>query len=131
MIGVQWDKGFLQQQLDAIQRGEALQADQWDGHSLLMTAGALFFAAMSHGPQAYQNIDWDKLPLERREAASETFYSDLHNAVEWLAEMAMQVRDGNYEENFADHAGAVLYGDDENSKKMLPIFGFHNQDDQL
>jgi hypothetical protein len=100
MIGVMFDKNKAEYFLDCIGSGKPI-ACVWNVHNMLALAGALHFAAMSHGPAALrQGVEVGELPAEHREAIEEGFYDDLRAAIEFYSRLTMMVKDGEYDESF-------------------------------
>ena len=73
-IGVWFDKAKAQGFLDALNNGKAIECQDpagWIGRDMLLLGGALFFGALSQGPQLYRDTDWSKAEFATSSAGRE------------------------------------------------------------
>jgi hypothetical protein len=115
---IQFRKEIAARWLEALSTGKPLTPPDggWNIGAKTMLAGVLHFACHSHGPTArMQNRElWERLPLEHREATEETLSEDLHDAISFNSQLAMMVKDDEYEKNFEPElVGAVFRKDGE------------------
>ena len=66
---------------------------------------------MSQGPDLYPDDKMIDLHAERREAIEGTWFSDLHDAIEFYSHLTMLVNDGEYDNQFAPNVQAVVSSD--------------------
>ena len=97
---------------------------------MLGLAGACFFALTSHGPILRREIakmqGKEYAPPEHPEhleADSEIVYKDVHTAIEFVAELTRDVRDGGYDERCEPTVKCFVQEVD-GKKQMSPIAGF-------
>ena len=95
MIPFRFDRARMAELLDCLDEGRPIEVGRTIS-DYLMLAGACQFAAYSQGPAAHRQGRLDAMPAEHREAAEVEFAESLKASVEFLAHLAMQVRDGEY-----------------------------------
>jgi hypothetical protein len=84
----------------------AAPAGGWNSDELLQVAGALFFAAMSHGPPA---IDKERhLSSGNGDVATRSLADDLHMAIDFYSDLTMMVCGGSYDQRFEPELQAVV-----------------------
>ena len=79
----------------------------WNSDQLLQVAGALFFAAMSHGPPAIDK-SFENRPSENGDSATRNLSEDLHMAIDFYSDLTMMVCGGTYDERFDPELQAVV-----------------------
>ena len=80
----------------------------WNSDELLQVAGALFFAAMSHGPPAIDKDRSDQLSHQNGDLATRSLADDLHMAIDFYSDLTMMVCGGAYDERFEPELRAVV-----------------------
>ena len=95
MIPLSFDKGRVADLLDALDRGGPIESRR-TASDYLMLAGACLFAAASHPPPRHTPDRLAVMPGEHREAAEQEYLEAVKAAVAFCANLAMQVRDGQY-----------------------------------
>lgn len=90
--------------LDSIQNGKPIDNDgqPWSHLDLLALAGCAQCAALSHGPMGIERSALSALHPEKAEAVGETFQQEVMLTVGFLATVAFDVIDGNFESKFGD-----------------------------
>jgi hypothetical protein len=134
MIAVHFSKAFAEHFLDAVQKGQPIAPPDagWTGNHMLTLAGMLYAAVFSQGPHAFQVTKGGQnklmtLPEEHREAVEETFKQDIHDAIEFLSNLAFQVFDGQYDELCEADVSGVVYRGGHGRKSFRPVKGFKAQ----
>lgn len=125
-IMVQFDKARATYLLKCLASGASIQPENqgWTGNDMLGLAGACFFAAMSQGPASFWGEDIpDNLHSEYREATEETFFNDLHAAVEVYGHLTMLVQDGGFDEGYNSTVMALVTQEGDGHKVVRPISG--------
>jgi hypothetical protein len=79
----------------------------WNSDQLLQVAGALFFAAMSHGPPAIDK-SIENRPSENGDSATRNLSEDLHMAIDFYSDLTMMVCGGTYDDRFEPDLQAVV-----------------------
>ena len=82
-------------------------AGGWNSDQLLQVAGALFFAAMSHGPPEI-DPQLENRPSENGNAVTRSLSDDLHMAIDFYSDLTMMVCGGTYDERFEPDLQAVV-----------------------
>jgi hypothetical protein len=103
MFFVDFKKERALEILSAIKRGAAIPAPpsgDWNRHEMLQVAGAMYFAAWSHGPVNSDLARIGKLPTERSEAPEDTVAQDVHDAIEFCGQLTLMIEDGEYDRQF-------------------------------
>jgi hypothetical protein len=121
-IAINFDKAKAERFLEGLTKGKPITGTQ-TVDDILALAGACFFMAMSQGPAINQAVDWSKLgPVDHSNQNEDTFIQDIHNAIEYYAQLTLLVADGEYDENFDPQHRAIVMV--ENGKKtVVPIEG--------
>ena len=125
-VPIHLDRDKIRGYLDALAAGRPIEGVS-TYNDYLALAGACHFAAMTHGPVRLGEREWSELPPERREAGEEAFLDDLNGAVQFYSQVAMQVKDGEYDARFEPTADAILWTDEEGGH-IVPVRGFRGQD---
>lgn len=135
MIGVRFSKQFAEKVLDAIQSGKSIPPPDpgWTGDHMLTLAGILYAAIFSQGPLAHRMAGIDssvfkKMHPERREAIEESFNRDIHAGIEFVSQLALQVADGNYDQNCEAEVKAIVH-EEEGEMNAVPVKGFKGHED--
>ncbi len=109
MYPIVFNKARAEQLVERIGEGQDIPAPAggWNSDQLLQVAGALFFAAMSHGPpvidKAIENRD-----SGNGDTATRTLSDDLHTAIDFYSDLTMMVCGGTYDERFEPELQAVV-----------------------
>jgi hypothetical protein len=121
-IAINFDKAKAERFLEGLTQGKSLSGVQ-TVDDILALAGACFFIAMSQGPALQQAVDWSKIGnVDHSDQAEDTFIQDIHNAIEYYAQLTLLVADGEYDENFdAQHRAIVML--DKGNKTVIPLEG--------
>jgi hypothetical protein len=109
MYPIMFDKARAEQLVARIGGGRDIPVptDGWTSDQLLQVAGALFFAAMSHGPPAIdKNIE--NSTSENGDSATRNLSDDLHMAIDFYCDLTMMVCGGTYDERFEPELRAVV-----------------------
>jgi hypothetical protein len=132
-IGIEFDKEKAQRRLDAIARGQPLQPGPtgWTVHEMLEAAGALFFAALSHGPALRNGVDRPDAPKEHLEMDENLLFRDLHAALEFYGQLTMFVQDDRYDEQFEPRMRAVVAADGDGGESVVPVSGWKGTPDRI
>jgi hypothetical protein len=111
MYPIVFDKARAEQLVATIGQGQAIPAPAtgWNSDQLLQAAGALFFAAMSHGPPPKDRLE--DLPSDNGDTTTQSLSQDLHMAVDFYSDLTMMVCGGTYDERFEPHLQAVVIRD--------------------
>jgi hypothetical protein len=109
MYPIVFNKSRAEQLVTRIGEGHDIPAPVggWNSDQLLQVAGALFFAAMSHGPP---DIDKsiENRPSENGDSATRNLSDDLHMAIDFYSDLTMMVCGGTYDERFEPELRAVV-----------------------
>jgi hypothetical protein len=126
-VGINFSSERAELMLDALANGKPILPGNagWSVNDMLALAGACHFAAMSHGPVMMDGRKFGDMTGERREAASETFEADLSAAVQFYSQMTMNVKDGQYNDNFEPTLTGVIFADEE-GLHFNPFSGVRN-----
>lgn len=126
MIGIHFNKATIERFLDSMKTGNAFECPDpkgWTVDGLLCLAGVCHAMAFSNRPiLGGHSRDWDKMPIEQREAAEDNLYSDVSGAIEFYGNLAMLVEDGTYDDRLESHGEAMLSGGE--TRTVKPIAGF-------
>lgn len=133
MFPVNFDRSKMQRYLASLSNASPIN-DVRTLDDFAALAGACFFAMMSQGPvwkKAVAELTGKPYELpshpEHREAQEHEIYDDLHAAIEYYGQLAMMVRDGNYDEFFEPNHKALVGIDDDGGKLVRPISGVRPQ----
>jgi hypothetical protein len=136
MIAIHFDKGYAQAVLNALQAGEPIPppgAAGWTGRALLTLAGVLYATVYSRGPHAHQLTGVDeptaRVMLGEHGADEDTFDRDIHDGIEFISHLTLQVLDGKYDERFGPEIEAVVYEKASGKRGVIPAKGFRGHRD--
>jgi hypothetical protein len=109
MYPIVFNKARAEQLVARIGGGHEIPAPAggWNSDQLLQVAGALFFAAMSHGPPAIDK-SIENRPSDNGDAATRNLSDDLHIAIDFYSDLTMMVCGGTYDERFEPELRAVV-----------------------
>lgn len=109
MYPIVFNKARAEQLVAQIGEGQDISAPVggWNSDQLLQVAGALFFAAMSHGPPAIDK-SLDNRPSENGDSATRNLSDDLHTAIDFYSDLTMMVCGGTYDDRFEPDLQAVV-----------------------
>ncbi|HJQ78740.1 MAG TPA: hypothetical protein VJ828_02235 [Lacipirellulaceae bacterium] len=109
MYPIVFDKARAEQLVAQIGGGHDIPApaDGWNSDQLLQVAGALFFAAMSHGPPAI-DPSIENRPSDNGDSATRNLSDDLHMAIDFYSDLTMMVCGGTYDDRFEPEMQAVV-----------------------
>jgi hypothetical protein len=132
MIGVHFDKAYVQSVLKAIEAGSPIPTPprgQWTANYMLTLAGIFYSAVVSHGPQAHQiagitEADRRAMHPERQEAVEVDFQGDIHDAIEFVSVLTLKVMDDEYDGDHEPVVEAVLGRDADGERFVHPHKGF-------
>jgi hypothetical protein len=134
MIAIHFDKGYAQAVLCALQAGRPIPPPGgfgWTGRAMLTLAGLLYATVHSQGPHAHQLTGTGE--ARRRamglEADEDTFGRDIHDAIEFISHLTLQVIDGEYDEQFGTEIEAVVYEKASGKRGVIPAKGFKGHKD--
>lgn len=132
MIPVSFNKDDARAFLTAIDNGtpiEPPEAGRWTVEKMIALAGALRFAAGSHGPVARDHWDWSKMHSEDRGAIMGQLSNDLSAAIEFCTFLTKLVRYGDYDEMCEPSCLAKISVIDVGERKLrvVEIEGFKTQ----
>ena len=131
-IMVQFNKARAQYLLQCLAAGTPIQPahEGWTGNDMLALAGACFFGASSQGPASFwcRDIPVDLHP-EYQEAEEETFFNDLHAAVEFYGHLARLVEDGVYDDGHDQEVKVVVTQEGDVERTVRPISGMKTTGD--
>jgi hypothetical protein len=123
---VTFDKDKAKEWLDALTSNSDMRCPDgaWGVYDMLTLAGVCMMGVMSHGPIHYQldKAHYDQLPSEHREASEETFERDLFGAITFCAQLAIAIREKQYDGRFGQVVKALVYIDGD-EKVVRPIAG--------
>ena len=131
MIAVHFDKGYAQAVLGALQAGQPIPppgGPGWTGRAMLTLAGLLYATVHSRGPHAHQLTGMDEAKaramLPGHETDEGTFDRDIHDGIEFISLLTLQVIDGKYDEQFGPEIEAVVYEKASGKRGVIPAKGF-------
>ena len=136
MIAIHFDKGYAQAALVALQAGRPIPPPGnfgWTGRAMLTLAGLLYAALYSQGPHAHQLTGLDEAKtramLAGHEPGEGSFARDIHDGIEFLSHLTLQVLDGKYDERFGPEIEAVVYEKASGKRGVIPAKGFKGHKD--
>jgi hypothetical protein len=107
MYPLQFDKTMAEKFVNALRKGEAIEAPPggWTTYEMLMLAGACYFGAWSHGPTKAMDLPAElreaylkKQHPEHQEADWHNLKNDLSAVVEFCGELSAHIADGRYDD---------------------------------
>jgi hypothetical protein len=109
MYPIVFNKARAEQLVAQIGEGRDIPAPAggWNSDQLLQVAGALFFAAMAHGPPAIDK-DIANRASGNGDTATRTLSDDLHTAIDFYSDLTMMFCGGTYDERFEPELQAVF-----------------------
>jgi hypothetical protein len=138
MIGVHFDKARAEQVIKAIKTGKPISAPLggWSQNDMLALAGMLYAAVFSHGPHAQQVAGITPAMMreqhpEKRQAVEETFHTDIHDAVDFIAKLTFKVMDGEFDDDFDPQVKAGILRNPDGGKAVRFVEGYKGQDDSI
>jgi hypothetical protein len=130
-IAINFDKAKAERLLESLTNHKPIEAPH-NVDDILALAGACFFMAMSQAPALQQAIDGSKPPPPPDpddDEAEDTFFADLHAAIEYYGQLTMMVATGEYDEGFdPQHIAIVTVEDGE--KTVVPVAGVRGDPDE-
>ena len=110
MYPIVFNKARAEQVVATIGEGKAIPAPPggWNSDQLLQVAGALFFAAMSHGPPKLDKERFNDLASANGDTATQSLSQDLHMAIDFYSDLTMMVCGETYDERFEPELLAVV-----------------------
>jgi hypothetical protein len=78
---------------------------------MLQVAGALLFAAMSHGPAAVDKNQAMKKSSTNGDTPTQSLSDDLHMAIDFYSDLTMMVCGETYDNRFESELAAVVMRD--------------------
>ncbi len=98
MIGLQFDRKKALHFFNCLTKGQPISSGsptgKWSEHDAMILAGVCYFMASFRGPWHYRGRDLASIPPEHREAAGETFLSDLTHAIHFCNDLTRQAKHG-------------------------------------
>lgn len=134
MIAIHFDKGYAQAALCALQAGRPIPppgGPGWTGRAMLTLAGLLCAAVHAKGPHAHQLTGVDEATRKALglEEEGDTFGRDVHDGIEFLSHLTLEVLDGRYDEQFGPEVEAVVYEKASGKRGVIPAKGFKGHKD--
>jgi hypothetical protein len=134
MIAIHFDKDYAQTALVALQAGRPIPppgGPGWTGRAMLTLAGVLYAALFSQGPHAHQltGVDEAKRRAMGLEEEGDTFARDIHDGIEFLSHLTLEVLDGKYDEQFGPEIEALVYEKASGKRGVIPAKGFRGHKD--
>jgi hypothetical protein len=133
MMPITFTKARDEYVIDCIRNGKPIEPEgkEWTIFDMVATAGAMHFAASSHGPLMHKGVSWEHLSRERQEAIEVQFFNDLPAAIEYCSKLTMMVADRIFDAQYEATVKATIEADvstitNKPSMKLVPIEGFKN-----
>ena len=130
---INFNRDKARQLVDCLAKGRPIEGVV-NHDDMLMLAGACLFVARSHGPlpdrlqrQGAGALALQGLPAEFLVSTDEQFLEDSNSAVEFYAQLAQMMMEGEYDEQFEPKVRAFVYTE-AGGKKVLPVGGFRGHD---
>lgn len=126
-VSIDFDKQSVRAFVERLNQGQPLSPPEggWTPENMLSLAGACFALLCGQGPAGVGESDNE----EQDEAAWNTFYDEMHAAVEWCADRTMDVIVGDYDQQFDERHQATIQVVGE-EMHVQPIAGFKESDEQ-
>jgi hypothetical protein len=125
-IAIRFDKAKAERLIDSLTNGKAIDATR-DVDDVLALAGACFFMAMSQAPALLKAVNWERLGRKPNENEEDTFFADLHAAIEYYGQLTMLVAAGQYDEEFEGKHEAIVMMEKGN-KTVIPLSGVREEE---
>ena len=120
-IAINFDKAKAERLVEAFNSKKAIDTPR-DVDDILALAGACFFMAMSQAPALHKGVDWSRVGHVEEDEDQDTFFADLHAAIEYYGQLMMLVAAGEYDDSFDPrHKAIVMMQDDR--KTVIPVEG--------
>ena len=124
-IAINFDKAKAERLVDALTNKKPLDTPR-DVDDVLALAGACFYAAMSQAPALHKAVDWSRVGHHEQDEDQDTFFADLHAAIEYYGQLMMLVAAGEYDDSFDPrHKAIVMMQDDR--KTVIPVEGVRGE----
>jgi hypothetical protein len=125
-ITINFDKVKAERMVDCLSKGKPI-GGILGVDDILGLAGACFFMAMSQAPALHQAVDWERLAPDARESTEDSFFADLHAAIEYYGQLTMLVAAGEYDDQFERlHQAIVMVENDR--KTVIPVKGVRDEE---
>ena len=111
MYPIVFSKARADELLSIIGEGKDIPAPSggWNCDQMLQVAGALFFAAMSHGP--IEENQAKNQPATNGNEFTQSLSDDLHMAIDFYSDLTMMVCGQTYDRRFEPELTAVVMRD--------------------
>jgi hypothetical protein len=111
MYPIVFNKARAEELLAIIGEGKDIPAPAggWNCDQMLQVAGALLFAAMSHGPVDKSRVD--KPSSANGDTSTQSLSDDLHMAIDFYSDLTMMVCGETYDRRFEPELTAVVMRD--------------------
>jgi hypothetical protein len=111
MYPIVFNKARAEELLAIIGEGKDIPAPAggWNCDQMLQVAGALLFAAMSHGPVDKSRVD--KPSSANGDTSTQSLSDDLHIAIDFYSDLTMMVCGETYDRRFEPELTAVVMRD--------------------
>jgi hypothetical protein len=124
-IAINFDKAKAERLVDALTNKKPIETPR-DVDDILALAGACFYAAMSQAPALHKGVDWSRVGHEAQDEDQDSFFADLHAAIEYYGQLMMLVAAGEYDDSFDPrHKAIVMMQDDR--KTVIPVEGVRGE----
>jgi hypothetical protein len=113
MYPIVFHKARAQELLTILGEGRDIPAPAggWNCDQMLQVAGALLFAAMSHGPATVDKNPSADQPNSNGNTATQSLADDLHMAIDFYSDLTMMVCGDTYDGRFESELTAVVMRD--------------------
>jgi hypothetical protein len=110
MYPIVFHKARAQELLTILGEGRDIPAPSggWNCDQMLQVAGALLFAAMSHGPASTDQNRSANLSNSNGDTATQSLADDLHMAIDFYSDLTMMVCGETYDERFEPELTALV-----------------------
>lgn len=126
-IAINFDKAKAERLVEALNNKKPLDTPR-DVDDILALAGACFFMAMSQAPALHKAVDWSRVGHDESDENQDTFFADLHAAIEYYGQLTMLVAAGEYDDSFdPQHKAIVMMQHDR--KTVIPVEGVRGEID--
>jgi hypothetical protein len=113
MYPIVFNKSRAQELLTILGEGKDIPAPAggWSCDQMLQVAGALLFAAMSHGPAPVDKQIAAKKSSTNGDTPTQALSDDLHMAIDFYSDLTMMVCGETYDNRFEPELTAVVMRD--------------------